>query len=73
MNKSLMYVLGLTFCGMLIGAYSLRIDVIDTKEYEQGKLSCSESGGVESFYEQEGKIVFYCYDGSITWVDREGQ
>ena len=52
MYKELAWVLGLMFCGMLIGAYSMRIDVINTKEYEQGKLSCYESGGVESFYEQ---------------------
>lgn len=43
---------------------------INADEYERMKLSCSFSEDVESYYLEDGKIVVYCYDGSIKWIDR---
>lgn len=65
--------LGCTFLAapfLILALSHKEMRAIDADEYERIKLSCSFSEDVESYYLEGDKIVVYCYDGSIKWIDR---
>lgn len=70
MNKTLVYVILLTLSSLVFTAFSLiTTDSITSEEYSKGKLSCSSSG-VESFFVDDDKVMFYCFNGDVISVAR---
>ena len=70
MDKRLMWVCALTVIGASIGFFPEPAKEVTPAEYEDGSLACYFSGGVESYYEEDDKVSFYCYDGSVKWITR---